>query len=328
MRAAIASGAKQPWQVHTLADPEPGFNQVLVRVRASGICHNDLRQSSGEFGGHFPKTLGHEPAGEIVAVGPGVHHRKVGDRVGVMLWQGACGRCEWCQRGKPIFCAESVGTSMHMPGSHAELMIALADATVLLPDGLSYEQAAPIFCAGYTAYSGLRSAEPRPGDIIAVVGIGGLGHLAIQYAKAAGFRTIALCRNPDKDSLIRKLGADEIVRDGNGLAAAGGADIVLGTSVSTEAQIEAMQGLRPEGRLVVMGFERKPLPLPVGAMIARRLRVIGSQHNEREHLYEALALSAQGKVTAFTETYRLDDIDTARERLEQGKVRFRAVVVM
>lgn len=328
MRAVIVPGAKQPWQVQEVSDPEPGHNQVLVRVRASGICHNDIRQSRGDFGGTFPQTIGHEPAGEIVAVGPGVQHRKVGDRVGVMLWQAGCGRCEWCQRGELLFCGDAVGTSIQLPGSLAEYMLAFADATVLLPDALSFEQAAPIFCAGFAAYSGLRVAQPRPGDRVAVVGIGGLGHLAVQYAKTAGFYTIAISPDPSKDMLIHHLGADEIVRDGKGLAVAGGADIVLGTSVSSEAHLDCFQGMRPEGRFVLMGFENKPLQLPTGLIVMKRLQVIGSQHNKKEHLHEALQLSAKGKVKAATETYSLDEINSARERLEEGKVRFRAVAMI
>lgn len=328
MKAAYVVAADQPLQVMEVVQPAPSFNEVLIRVRASGICHNDLPSSQGGHRGPFPRTPGHEPAGEIIAVGPGVYDRKVGDRVGVMLWQSACGRCQWCQRGRPLYCSEIRGTSMHLPGSHAEYMTAHASATVLLPDGLSFEQAAPIFCAGFAAYSGLRAADPMPCDRIAVVGIGGLGHLAIQYAKAAGFHTIAISSDARKEALIRELGADDVVLDGKSLAAIGGADIVLGTSVSADAQADAIQGLRPEGRLVVMGFESKPLSLSAGLLVSKRLRVIGSQHNNREHLFEALDLAARGKVKAVVETYGLEELNQAHQRLEEGKVRFRAVLVM
>ncbi len=320
MKAVVIRAADQTWEVTEVPKPEPGPNQVLIRVRASGICYNDLGLTRG--------TPGHEPAGEIVAVGVGVRTRVVGDRVGVLLWQTSCGRCEWCQRGKPLFCANSVGTSLQMPGSHAEFMLAYADATVLLPEALSFEQAAPMFCAGYTAYAGLRAADPHPGERVAVVGVGGLGHFAVQYAKVARLHTIAISHSPDKDALIRELGANEIVRDGKGLAAAGGADIVLGTSSSMDAQADTIQGLRPEGRLVVMGLGAKPLSVSAGALIMKRARIIGSQHNNREHLYEALDLAARGKIRAVVETYQLKEAGKARERLEQGKVRFRAVVVI
>jgi alcohol dehydrogenase len=225
-----------------------------------------------------------------------------------------------------MFCAEMLGTSMQLQGGHAEYMLAYADATMLLPEGLSYEQAAPIFCAGYTVWSGLRWAAPQPGERVAVVGIGGLGHLAVQYAKAAGFHTIAVSRSPDKDKLIRDLGADEVVRDGAGLAAAGGADIILGTSNSTDATADSMRGLRPDGRLVVMGVEGKPLMVSPIDLLVRRIKIIGSQQNGREYLQEALAIAATGKVRVVTETYRLDEICKAHERVAKGQVRFRAVV--
>jgi alcohol dehydrogenase len=278
--------------------------------------------------GPFPRTLGHEPVGEIVAVGAAVTTRKVGDRVGVAWVQATCGRCEWCFRGKPMFCAEGIGTSVQIGGGHAEYMVAFADATMPLPEGLAYEQAAPIFCAGYTVWSGLRWAAPQPGERVAVVGIGGLGHLAVQYAKAAGFHTIAVSRSPDKDPLIRGLGADEIVRDGQGLASAGGADVVLGTSNSSRAMADSLQGLRPDGRLVIMGVDSKPLAISPMDLVMKRIRIVGSQQNGREYLHEALALAASGKVRVVSETYPFDEIGKAYQRVERGNVRFRAVVTM
>lgn len=328
MRAAIVPSVNSAWVLREVPAPEPGPNQVLLKIHASGICYTDVHQTRGELPGLFPRTLGHEPVGEIVAVGAAVTARKTGDRAGVPWYQATCGRCEWCFRRKPMFCAEAIGTSVQAGGGHAEYMLAHADATMLLPDGLAYEQAAPIFCAGYTVWSGLRWAAPQPGERVAIVGIGGLGHLALQYAKAAGFHTIAVSHSPDKDRLIRDLGADEIVRDGEGLARAGGADVVLGTSNSADAMADSIQGLRPDGRLVVMGVDTKPLPILPLELVAKRIKIIGSQQNGREYLYEALTLAASGKVRVMAETYRLDEIQTAYERVEKGDVRFRAVVTM
>jgi D-arabinose 1-dehydrogenase-like Zn-dependent alcohol dehydrogenase len=316
------------WVLREVPTPEPGPNQVLIKIRASGMCYTDVHQTRGEIPGAFPRTLGHEPVGEVVAVGSAVTTRKLGDRVGVPWIQTSCGRCEWCLRGKPMFCAEAVGTGMQMAGGHAEYMLAYADATMPLPDGLSYEQAAPIFCAGYTVWSGLRWAAPQPGERVTVVGIGGLGHLAVQYAKAAGFHTIAVSHSPDKDPLIRELGADEVVRDGAGLARVGGADIALGTSNSMDAMADSIRGLRPDGRLVLMGAEAKPLSVSPLDLLMKRIKIIGSQQNGREYLQEALALAASGKVRVMTETYRLDEIARAYQRVEKGQVRFRAVVTM
>jgi D-arabinose 1-dehydrogenase-like Zn-dependent alcohol dehydrogenase len=205
-------------------------------------------------------------------------------------------------------------------------MLAEASATVLLPEKLSYEQAAPIFCAGYTVYSGLRWADPKPGERVAVVGVGGLGHLGLQFAKASGFTTLAVSHSPDKDALARKLGADEVVRDGKGLADAGGADVVLGTSNSMDQMADAVNGLRPDGRLVVMGFDAKPLVVNPGLLLMKRLRILGSTQNHPEHLYEALDLVARGKVQVMTETYPLGEAPRAYDRVAQGKARFRAVL--
>ena len=328
MRTSIVPSINSAWVLREVPTPEPGPNQVLIKIRASGMCYTDVHQTQGHIPAPFPRTLGHEPVGDIVAIGAGVTARKVGDRVGVPWMQTSCGRCEWCLRGKPMFCANALGTSMQLPGGHAEYMLAYADATMLIPEGLSFEQAAPIFCAGYTVWSGFRWAAPQPGERVAVVGIGGLGHLAVQYAKAAGFQTIAISHSPDKDRLIRELGADEIVRDGAGLAAAGGADIVLGTSNSMEAMADSIAGLRPDGRLVLMGAEAKPLTVSPFDLLMKRIKIIGSQQNGREYLHEALALAASGKVRVVTETYRLDEIGKAYERVEKGQVRFRAVVMM
>jgi alcohol dehydrogenase len=307
--------------------PKPGPTQVLIRVRASGLCYTDVHQTRGEMPGPFPRTLGHETVGEIVEVGSDVTSRIVGDRVGVPWVQAGCGRCEWCARGKFMFCPNQKGTSVDMNGGHAEYSVAYADATVLLPDNLTYEQAAPIFCAGYTVWSGLRWADPKPAERVAVVGIGGLGHLAVQYAKAAGFTTIAVSHSPEKDALIRQLGADEIVRDGEGLEKIGGADVVLGCSNSSAAMAETTRGLRPDGRLVVMGFDPKPMELSVGRLIMRRIKIVGSQQNGREFLHEALQLAAAGKVKVMAETFKLSEINKAYENVEQGRVRFRAVIM-
>jgi alcohol dehydrogenase len=327
MKGAVVPAAGSKWEIQDVPVPDVGPGQVLIRIHASGLCFTDVHQTQGELPGVFPRILGHEPVGEIVAIGAGVATRRVGDRVGVPWVQATCGRCEWCSRGRPMFCADQMGTAGQMAGGHAEYMAAYADATMVLPNELSYEQAAPIFCAGYTVWSGLRWADPQPGERVAVVGIGGLGHLGVQYAKAAGFETLAVSRSPDKDALIRELGADAIVRDGAGLAAAGGADVILATSNSSDAMADALRGLRPDGRFVLMGFDTKPLPIAPGDLISRRLQIVGSQQNGREYLYEALELAAKKKVRVMTETYALDHVNQAYERVVAGKVRFRAVIV-
>jgi alcohol dehydrogenase len=328
MKAAVVPAANSSWEIKDVPQPQPGPNQVLVKMHASGICFTDVHLTQGHFPGEFPRILGHEPVGEIVAVAPDVTTRKVGDRVGTAWVQSSCGRCEWCQRGRRNFCPYMKGTGVATQGGHAEYMLMNADATYLIPDKISYEQAAPIFCAGYTVYSGLRWARPEPHESVAVIGIGGLGHLAVQYAKAAGFHTIAVSHSPDKDKLIRDLGADEIVRDGKSLAAAGGADIILSTSNSTKAMVDSIQGLRPDGRFVAMGADAEPLTVSLLDLITKRIQILGSQQNGPEYLYEALDFVAQGKVKVMVETYPLADAAKAYQRVAEGKPRFRAVLTM
>ncbi len=327
MKAAVVPEIHGKWQVKEVPTPNPSTNQVLIKIHASGLCYTDVHITEGHLPtSAFPRTIGHEPAGEIVELGEGVTTRKIGDRVGVPWVQTSCGRCEWCQRGKPMFCAEQIATGINAPGSHAEYMIAFADATTLLPNEISYEQAAPVFCAGYTVWSGLRFADPKPHERIAVLGIGGLGHLAIQYSKAAGFHTTAMTHSKDKEELASKLGADMVVDSGDALKQSGGSDIILVTSNSYKAIGEALKGLRPDGRLILMGFSGEPLVITAPEFIANRLRIIGSTQNGQEYLYEALEFVAKGKVRIIAETYPLDDIAEAYEKVSSGNVRFRAVI--
>ena len=326
MLSSIVPSENAKWEVKEVTTPQPGANQVLIKIHASGICYTDVHITKGGLGVKFPNTIGHEPAGEIVALGEGVTTRKVGDRVGVPWLQSTCGRCEWCQRGKLFFCPNLVATGINIPGSHAEYMIAYADATQLLPDGLSYDQAAPIFCAGYTVYSGLRFAYPRPHERVAVVGIGALGHLGIQYSKAAGFETIAVTHSKDKEELAHKLGADSVVPDGDILLKEGGADVILSTSNSYKATADSIKALRPDGRIILMGVSTTE-PLAISPEILfKRGHIIGSTQNDREHLYEALDYVAKGKVRVMTEIFPLEDISNAYDKVANGNVRFKAVI--
>jgi len=326
MKAVVVPAANARWEVKEIPTPEPGPNQVLIKIKASGLCYTDVHITHGVIPTQFPRTLGHEPVGEIAGLGPGVTTRRVGDKVGVPWVQASCGRCEWCLRGQKMFCPNSIGTGVGTQGSHAEYMVAFADATVLLPDGISYEQAAPIFCAGYTVYSGFRLAEPKPTDRVAVVGVGGLGHLGLQYSKATGHHTTAVTHSKDKEKQLRELGADAVVADGAALQKAGGADVILATGNSFDAVTDAIQALRPDGRLVLMGVGGGALSVPTSIMWIRG-RILGSSQNDPAHLYEALQLVASGKVKVVTETYPLDDVVRAYDRVAEGKVRYRAVVI-
>jgi alcohol dehydrogenase len=337
MLAAVVPSVNGKWEVKEVTTPRPGVNQVLIKMHASGICYTDVHATHGALGVKFPYTIGHEPAGEIVELGEGVTTRQVGDRVGVPWFQSTCGRCEWCQRGKSLFCPNHIATGINIAGGHAEYMVAYADATQLIPNGLSYDQAAPIFCAGYTVYSGLRLADPEPHERIAVVGIGALGHLGIQYSKAAGFETIAVTHSKDKEELAYKLGADSVVTNGDALlkekgqhdassSDGGGADVILATSNSYKATADAIKGLRPDGRVILMGVSpTESLTVPP-EILFKRIRILGSTQNDREHLYEALDYVAKGKVKVMTEISPLEEISNAYDKVANGNVRFKAVV--
>ncbi|GHJ44217.1 alcohol dehydrogenase [Catellatospora sp. TT07R-123] len=336
MRAAVITQAKSPWLLREVPTPTAGPGQVLIRVHASGLCHNDLYLSQGvlPLPPLDPVVTGHEPAGEVVEVGPGVTSRKVGDRVGATWVQATCGTCDYCRLGRPLTgqaamsCRGATLTGLTAPGGQAEYIAVRAESTVLLPDGLSYESAAPVLCAGYTAWSALRAAQPQPGERVAVLGIGGLGHLALQFARASGFETVAVTHSADKHDLARKLGADHVVADGAELRAAGGADVLVVTGASNAAASDALQGVRADGRVAMTTID-PTTPLAIGPMAGmwwKRLRIVGASHDGLDRLAEALKLVASGAVTPMVEAYPCERINEAVDRFERGEVRFRAVV--
>ncbi|HEY8142983.1 MAG TPA: alcohol dehydrogenase catalytic domain-containing protein [Kofleriaceae bacterium] len=329
MRAAVIDTFNQPWQVRELPDPRPAPGQVVIRVHSSGMCYTDMHAHHGVFPLKPPFVAGHEPAGVIAEVGAGVTDLRVGDRVGVFWNQKGCGRCDACQAGQPGACPDAQSW-MHLGGSNAELMLAWASGCALIPDGASFEAAAPIFCAGYTVMSGLRNADPKPGERVAVLGVGGLGHLAVQYSRALGLETFAITGQVDKEKELRELGADEVILAGDdpgkSLRDAGGADIVLSTTNSAKQVASTFGGMRPGGRLINMGLPDAAIPIDPMALMFGQRQLRGSTQDERSDLREALLLVARGKVKPILETYPLDRVNDARERLESGKVRYRAVL--
>jgi D-arabinose 1-dehydrogenase-like Zn-dependent alcohol dehydrogenase len=320
-----------PWSLTNLPDPRPAPGQVLIRIRASGMCGTDLHVHHGVFPVPLPLVCGHEPVGEIVEVGAGVTGFSVGDRVGASWVQKGCGRCRYCQEGRPVYCAQQQ-TWVNLGGGNSELMLAWATGCTLLPEGLGYEEAAPVFCAGYTVMSGLRNADPRPGDRVAVLGLGGLGHLALQYSKALGLETFALTGTAAKRAEATRLGADEVVVGGadfgTALQAAGGADVILGTTNSAAQATQAFKGLRPGGRFVNMGLLDGPLAADSIHMLTTQVRLIGSQQDERRDLVDALELHAKGKAKGMLEVSPLEKVNAVRDRLEAGKVRYRSVLTL
>ncbi|MEU6061366.1 alcohol dehydrogenase catalytic domain-containing protein [Streptomyces sp. NPDC047097] len=335
MKAVVMTGANQPWEVREVPTPTAEPGQVLVKVHASGMCFTDVWATTGYGGDIYPQIPGHEVVGEVVEVGAGVHTRQVGDRVGTTWVQSACGRCDYCRENRPLTgqtamnCPGARTTGFSAQGGHAEYIAITAGGTVLLPDALAYEDAALMMCAGYTTWSGLRDASPQPHEKVAVVGIGGLGHVALQLAKASGFETIAITHSPDKHDLALRLGADHVVANGKELRDLGGTDVLLVTTNAFGAAEEAMTGLRPDGRVVLSGLDfTQPFSIssegvPFHMM---RQRVIGSTHGGRHYLAEVLDLAAKGKVKPITETFPLDRATDAYDRLASGEMRFRGVL--
>lgn len=330
MRAALVTAFNQDWELKDIPAPKPRAGQVLIKIAACGMCGTDLHVHHGLFPLKPPFVAGHEPVGEIVKLGEGVATLKKGDRVGVSWAQKSCGRCEMCQSQRgPLYCS-ATESWMDIGGGFSELMLAWAQGCTLLPRNISYEDAAPVFCAGYTVFSGLRNAGPRPGERVAVLGVGGLGHLALQYAKALGLETLALTSRADKKKELEAMGAEGVVLagedPGKALEDAGGADIVLSTTNSAKQIAQVLsRGLRPEGRFVNMGVADAPLLIDGFSMMLKQTRLIGSTQNHRRDLVEALDLVARGKVKPRVEAYRLSEINKARERLFAGAVRYRAV---
>jgi D-arabinose 1-dehydrogenase-like Zn-dependent alcohol dehydrogenase len=334
MKAILMTGANQPWEVQEVPTPvaEPGL--VLVKVHASGMCYTDAWATQGYGGDIYPQTPGHEVVGEIVDVGAGVHTRQVGDRIGTTWVQSACGRCSYCRENRPLTgqtamnCANPRTSGFSAQGGHAEFIAVSAEGTVLLPEELDYVDAAPMMCAGYTTWSGLRDAQPQPHEKVAIVGIGGLGHVAIQLAHASGFETIAITRTPDKRDLALRLGADQVVANGEELRELGGADVLLVTTNSFAAAENAMAGLRVDGRVVLSGLDfNNPFKISSEGVPFHMMRqqVIGSTHGGQQRLGEVLDLAAKGKVKPITETFSLDQATEAYDRLVSGEIRFRGV---
>nr|ABY66028.1 Zn-dependent alcohol dehydrogenase [Actinomadura madurae] len=338
MKAAVIPKPDATWELREVETPRPGPGEVLIRVRACGVCHNDVLATRGAipFPSISPAITGHEPAGEVVELGSGVVRRRVGDRVGTTWVRAGCGTCAYCRRDLPVTgqtamnCPNPVTTGFTVQGGHAEYMAVREEETVLLPDELPFELAAPVLCAGYTAWSALRTAEPAPHERVAVLGIGGLGHLALQFSRACGFETIAITSSPDKYDLARELGADIVVRDGAQLCAAGGADVVIATVPSHPAAAAGLQGLRAGGRMVLAGIDAaEPFTIPPAMtfpFFAQGQRIMGATHGGPVLLREALDLVAERKVTPMVETFPKEQVAEAVEKTAKGELRFRAVV--
>ena len=334
MKAAVVEKFGEPLVVREVPVPHPGPGQALVEVFASGVCHTDLHAAEGDWPVKptLPFTPGHEGAGTVAELGPGVTHLKVGDRVGIAWLHSACGHCKFCLSGWETLCPEQQNSGYSVNGSFAQYALAQADYLGRLPDNLSFVDAAPILCAGVTTYKGLKETETRPGDWVVISGIGGLGHVAIQYAKAMGLRVAAIDLGPEKMALARKLGAEITIDAKTQDPAAeiqkqiGGAQGVLVTAVSTIAFKQAIGMLRRGGTCVLNGLPPGEFPISIFDVVLNRYTIRGSIVGTRLDLEEALTFAADGKVKATIETQPLESINDVFARLKSGQVNGRIVL--
>jgi len=313
--------------------PEPGAGQVRIGVEACGICHTDAATITGIYPGlKLPRVPGHEVVGRIEALGAGVSRWKIGQRVGVGFFGGEDGVCEPCRRGDMVQCQNPVIPGVTVDGGYAEVMIAEARGIAAIPDELTSVEAAPLLCAGITTYNALRNAGLRGGDLVAVQGIGGLGHLGVQFARHLGFRTVAIGRGADKERLAKDLGAHVYIDTAVADAAAvlqrmGGARAILATAPSGDAMGPLVSGLAARGKLIVVGVPGDPIQLSAFPLVFGGRSIYGSLAGTAIDTEDALAFSVLENIRPMIETLPLEQAAEAYARMIEGKARFRMVLV-
>jgi D-arabinose 1-dehydrogenase-like Zn-dependent alcohol dehydrogenase len=312
--------------------PQPGRGEALVRVHACGVCHSDVFAKEGGFPGvSHPLVPGHEIAGRIESLGEGVQGWEVGQRVGVGWFGGNCAYCEPCRRGDLINCQNMEIPGITIDGGYADYVVVNARALASIPEELADEDAAPLLCAGITTYNALRRSGAHGGDLVAIIGLGGLGHLAVQFAAKQGFRTVAIARGAQKGELARKLGAhhyiDSTAEDpAEQLSELGGAKVVLSTVTSTAAMAATFGGLAPRGKLVVVGASMEPMPIPPAALIGGSTTIAGHASGSSRDSEDTLAFSVLADVRPIVETMPLEQAGAAYEKMIDGDARFRMVL--
>ncbi|MGW5281116.1 alcohol dehydrogenase [Streptomyces collinus] len=334
-RAAQVTAPNGTFEVVERDVPQPGPGQVRIAVEACGICHSDaLFVSGGLPGVSFPEVPGHEIAGRVEELGQGVHDRgwRVGDRVAVGWFGGSCGHCRACREGDFVVCPNLTVPGWAYDGGFGEKVIAPVDALARIPDGLSASDAGPMACAGVTTFNGLRRSPARAGDLVAVLGLGGLGHLGVQYAVAMGFETVAIARGPEKADFAKQLGAHHYVDSTSGtpvaeaLQSLGGARAVLATAGNSEAIAATVDGLTHRGELVVIGADTDPLGItPVQLLLSGRV-VRGHPSGTSQDVEDTMAFSALHGIRPTIESVPLDRADEAYRKMLAGRARFRMVL--
>lgn len=314
-----------------LLDPNPGH--VRVRVEACGVCHSDAGTVEGVFQIEWPRVPGHEAVGRIDALGAGVEGWKVGQRVGVGFLGGSCGHCGPCRNGDLVNCRNQTFTGVHLDGGYAEVMIAKASGLMAVPDDLTSVDAAPLLCAGLTTFSALRNAPAKAGDLVAVFGIGGLGHLGLQYARHMGFEVVAIGRGSDKAELAKKLGAHHYIDSTGGsvadaLKALGGATVALMTNSGGKTVSQTIAGLRPGGVAIILGAGPEPIEVAGTDLLFGSRKIEGALTGNPATGDATLRFSALTGVAAMIETMPLERAPEAYAKMMAGKARFRMVLTM
>ena len=333
MRVAQIPVAKAKFEIVERPIPEPSPGTVRIKVAACGICHSDVLVKEGLWPGiKYPRVPGHEIAGTIDAAGAGVTRWQPGQRVGVGWNGGYCTQCDHCRRGDMFACETGQVTGISFDGGYGEYMIAPASAVARFPDELSPVDAAPLMCAGLTTFNALRNSGARPGDVVAVLGIGGLGHLGVQYAAKSGFKTVAIARGKDKEQLARQLGATLYIDSQSQDPAAelqklGGASVVMATVTDGPAMSAVVGGLAPNGTLLVIGAANSLEVSPI-ALIGGQRSVKGWYSGLSIDSEDTLAFSARTSVKSMNETFPFERVNEAFERMMSGKARFRVVLMM
>jgi alcohol dehydrogenase/propanol-preferring alcohol dehydrogenase len=332
MTAVQVTRAGGPLELVERDVPEPGEGQVLVEVQACGICHSDMLTKEGMWPGlQYPRVPGHEIAGIVDSVGAGVEQWQKGQRVGVGWHGGHCGRCDRCRQGDFILCQHALVPGISYDGGYAEYMVAPVEALARIPDDLSDVDAAPLLCAGITTFNALRHSGARAGDLVAILGIGGLGHLGVQFAQRMGFRTAAIARGEDKKALAQQLGAHHYIDSkaenvADALRALGGARVIMATVTSGKAMSAALGGLGPNGKLIIIGASEEPVEVPVTQFIMGRNAVQGWPSGTSADSQDTLAFSALTGVKPMIEEFPLARAAQAYDRMMSGAARFRVVL--
>ncbi|MET8870131.1 alcohol dehydrogenase [Nonomuraea sp. NPDC004580] len=331
-RAAQVNEAGGPFNLVERELTEPGPGHVRVAVEACGVCRSDAGFVDAGFPNvSFPLVTGHEIAGRVDAVGDGVEDWNVGDRVAVGWFGGNCGTCRPCREGDFIHCARMQVPGWAYPGGYAEYTTVPASALARVPDEISAVEAAPMGCAGVTTFNSLRRSAARPGDLVAILGLGGLGHLGVQFANKLGFETVAVARGADKADTAKHLGAHHYVDSTAGdvagqLQALGGARVVLATAASSEAMSTAIDGLGDNGELVVLGATPEPIQVSPFQLITNSRTVHGHPSGTAREVEETLRFAALTGVRALTETRPLEEVAAAYDRMLSGEARYRMVL--